>query len=485
MEVGLINSTGRYLTAEFFGFRINATATTLGKKQCWFIEPGDNNVFYIRSHLGRYLSGDEKGNVSCTSESKGPNEQFIIEYCPENSGRWALRNQQTSRYFGGNEDLLKCYEKEPTSMEWWIPHLAIHPQINLQHVHRKTVACLKDNSLLCLKTIPWGSDSLITIDWEGKDGEAKYSLKSANNLYLEQNGDLKENSSQACLYRLEVICGLKGGLAFKDEAEKYLTAVGPYGKMQTRKGTIGMEESFIFQNSYPQGAMLAQNHRNVSIRQGVSLLANQQELEDNEIHQLEFEKESGGWSFRAANGKLWTVVNDGIDAIADKKSKHILFDLEYFSDGWMAVKARVSKKYLTLKDSSGKLSAASTHPEKFLFSMINRPIIVLRTEYGFIGYNQYDMSIKCDNNLSHTFFLEHRNGEYHIKEKQNTGNYCWTVTSNKKVMLHDGVAYPFYFEHSSQNKFVIRTQANVYIKCEQNGTVKAEANRQNATEIEF
>jgi len=61
-KIGLLNEHGKYLTAETFGFTINAAGTSLRRKQLWTVErdPLDEDTVYLRSHLGRYLAGDRK-----------------------------------------------------------------------------------------------------------------------------------------------------------------------------------------------------------------------------------------------------------------------------------------------------------------------------------------------------------------------------------------------------------------------------------------
>ena len=90
--VGLVNGQHKYLTAETFGFKINANGVGLKKKQLWSIEPfpvkntTDNDVselehVAIKSHLGCYLAVDTFGNLVCDSKEMTKGACFAITIC--------------------------------------------------------------------------------------------------------------------------------------------------------------------------------------------------------------------------------------------------------------------------------------------------------------------------------------------------------------------------------------------------------------------
>ena len=106
--VGLINSRYKYLSAETFGFKINANGKTMKKKQVmtimtilkiynmycqvWVLEPyGDGDSICLKSHLQKYLAVDQFGNVTCENEEKDESAKFEISVCDDFSGRWAFR----------------------------------------------------------------------------------------------------------------------------------------------------------------------------------------------------------------------------------------------------------------------------------------------------------------------------------------------------------------------------------------------------------
>ncbi|KAE8737596.1 hypothetical protein FOCC_FOCC016948 [Frankliniella occidentalis] len=129
--IGLINSKFRYLTAETFGFKINANGASLKKKQVWTLEPaaGGDSVIYLRSHLDKYLAVDSFGNVTCESDEKDAGSRFQISVADDSSGRWALRNVVRGYFLGASADKLTCTAKAPGENEFWLVHLAARPQL--------------------------------------------------------------------------------------------------------------------------------------------------------------------------------------------------------------------------------------------------------------------------------------------------------------------------------------------------------------------
>lgn len=265
IQFGLINCDNRYLTAEAFGFKVYASAPSLKKKQIWTLEQDevDNSVVYLKSHhLGRYLSANKDGNVSCEAEKPEESCRFIIS--AQSDGRWALQSDMHKRFFGGSEDKLSCFAQTITETELWAVHLAIHPQANLLSVSRRRYAHLspQEDEISTDSNIPWGVHSLITLVYQDK----KYCLKTCDSRYLRNDGKLVKDPDNSTAYTLE----FKGGkLAFKDCTGKYLTPMGPTGTLKAgRSSKPGKDELFDLEESHPQVVFMASNKRYISIRQG-------------------------------------------------------------------------------------------------------------------------------------------------------------------------------------------------------------------------
>ncbi|XP_018591869.1 fascin-2b isoform X1 [Scleropages formosus] len=468
LQFGLINHENRYLTAEAFGFKVNASAPSMKKKQIWMLEQDeqDSQVMYLRSHLGRYLASDKDGKVSCGAEKPETDCRFLI--VAQSDGRWALQSEPYLRYFGGSEDYLSCFSQAIGESELWAVHLALHPQANLLSVSRKRYAHLSraEGEISVDSNIPWGVDSLLTLAY--LDG--RYCLKTSDNRFLNHDGKLVMESSRGTGYTLELKAGK---LAFKDCEGKYLTPMGPTGTLRSgRCSKPGKDELFELEESHPQVVFQAANNRFVSIRQGVSVSANQDDETDMETFQMEIDKETRKCMFRTKGGNYWTLVSHGgIQSTATEVAANTMFEIEWLGRR-VALRASNGKYVCTKKN--GQLAAVSEtegENEQFLLKLINRPILILRGENGFVCHHRNSNTLDANRSIYDIFTLHFSDGAYHIK---GANGRFWYVSSSGLVCSDGDTPEDFFVEFLEHGHVGIKGKNGKYLRGDQGGTLKGD-----------
>ncbi|KAJ4940782.1 hypothetical protein JOQ06_027074 [Pogonophryne albipinna] len=468
LQFGLINHEGRYLTAEAFGFKLNASAPSLKKKQIWTLEqdPQDPQVVYLRSHLGRYLASDKDGRVTCEADGQNTDCRFLI--VAQSNGSWALQSEPHLRFFGGSRDHLSCFAQLITDAELWAVHLALHPQANLLSVARKRYAHLsmEDGEIAVDMNIPWGVAALLTLVYQ----EGKYCLKTCDSRFLSNDGKLVTQSGRATAYTLELKCGK---LAFKDCEGKYLSPMGPTGTLRSgRCSKPGKDELFDLEESHPQVVLTAANGRYVSIRQGVSLAANQEDETDMETFQMEIDKETRKCTFRTSQGNYWDLVaHGGIQSSATEVSATSMFSVEWLGHK-VALKANNGKYICTKKN--GQLLAVSDsigEDEQLTLKLINRPMLILRGENGFICHHKNSNLLDGSRSVYDIFSLQFSNGAYHIR---GVDGRFWYVNSSGLVCSDGEVPEDFTIELLEHGRLAIRGKNRKYLRGDQGGALKGD-----------
>jgi len=491
--IGLVNSKFKYLSAEKFGYRTNANGKSLKKMQIWLLEPAeDGKSVTLKSHMEKFLAVDQFGNVTCDQEEKDENSRFEITVCDDNSGRWAFRSITRGYFLGANGDSLQCVAKSPGAQELWHVHLAARPQVNLFSLGRKRYAHLSvpdQDEIWVEENVPWGEDTLFTLEF--REEANKYAIHTCTNQYLQKDGKLTSQVNKDCYFS----CEYHGGyIALRDLEGQYLSPIGSRAVLKSRSKTANKEELFSLEDSLPQAAFVAASQnppKYVSVKQGVDLTANQEEISEHESFQLEFDTEAKKWYMRTTQDKYFVLQpggNGGIQASETKRCPNALFELLWHSDGSISFVAANGKFVGTKK--SGHLFANCDVIEdnaRFFFYLINRPILVLKCEQGFVGYKN------VASGSSNVLECNKANYETLIVEREEQGKVHFKGQNGKYLRFGDGgltadseTPTDFYLELRDPTHMCIKNGEGRYVMSEKNGTISlGSTDEQGATRWEY
>ncbi|OWA51106.1 Protein singed [Hypsibius exemplaris] len=494
--VGLINSKQRFLTAETFGSKVNVTGTSLRKKQLWILTPGrEPNVVALRSHLGRFLSLDQYGNVTCEAESPGEGEYFVIVEAGDESGRWGFRNEKYQYFLTGDGEKLAGKSKANPDSDYWTVHLTTHPICTLRSAGRKRYARVRGDEMQCDQDVPWGRDSLLTLEFtphhHGQQQRSSYSIKTYSGLYLSRSGKLVPEGPTVDPTTAYTLVFHAGQAAFKDATGKFLSPFGNEATLKCKNGAVTKSELFILEHAQPQCSLLAHNGRAVSMRQGVDLSANQDGISEHEVFQLECDRAHHCWRLRTGHNKYWTVqgTTNGLQANGDYGMEGSTFALAYPANGSVALRSLKNGKFVVVRPTGHLFAQADSvnTGEHFQLLMSNRPVLGLRCAYGFVGLkstggggaNKLECnksafeSVKLENGPDGAVFLQASNGLY----LDAGDDHCLNADSKDPK--------PFYIQFRDSGRITLKTPNGYYAVAEQTGLLKASATEQNATEWDY
>lgn len=149
--------------------------------------------------------------------------------------------------------------------------------------------------------------------------------------------------------------------------------------------------------------------------------------------------------------------------------------------------------------SSGYSHLLTGEDEKLTLKLINRPMLILRGENGFICHHRNSNTLDASRSVYDIFTLQFNNGAYHIKGqikrplKQRTATeYCfctihwfvfyqtgvdgrfWYVNSAGLVCSDGEVPEDFTLELLEHGRLAIRGKNGKYLRGDQGGTLKGD-----------
>lgn len=475
--LGFRDTNGKYLTVETFGDALNINGKSMKKKQIFQLEQDEGaEKVYIRTPNGRYLTAKEDGTWAANAEDKGPNELFSIE--AQADGRWALKSAH-GYYCGGAGEKIDSFTKVIAEDRLFVVNLAVHPQIAVWNVNRKTFLHLEGDVINGDEVIPWGSDAMITLHFFET---GKYGLRACNGKFLRSDGALTDNEDDPTTQFTLKFYG--GQVAFLSSAGKLLTCLGGKGTARaTKPEPPSKDELFVMEDSHPQIKMTSWQGKKVSIRSSIEVTANQPDTTDTECFQLEIDS-NGLWNLRSNNNKFWYAKDDGtIMADGDSKAPAASkFTIEWIKNS-LAIKAS-NGKYVSVKK-SGQLvakDASITDEASFIYELINRPLLVLRGTYGFVSTTEKSQQLMCSSSKAKVYSMQVVKGTCHIQDEAG----YWAPSDDGSVVSVKGSApFPFYLEFVSLSKFAVKYYTAsgdaLYLKSNQNGTLSADGTKVDAS----
>ena len=438
---------------------------SLKKKQTFTLITADGGV-HLKTHLGKFMYGDNDGNVKGDADAPSADTQWSI--VPQPDGTWGLKSAKNF-FFHGQADKLSAFvggDDVPADGKW-VVHLAMHPQINVYSTMRKRYLHATADGLLCDEDVPWGADALLSLIFFTEHPTGRYGLMTSTGTYLENSGKLVAQPNPNC----EFLLGFHDDqISLCDNSGRFLQCIGAQGMAKVNKERITKDELFKIQDSEPQFTIRnIVKDMQVSVRNGAEVKADQKTTDIQDTERFQLEVDDGVVHIMSDKLKYWAPRADGSLAIeSDKQSADTAFVVDYSAGNTVKFVHKATGKHIITKPNGAMFAVGDGSEESAVFELtiINRPTIILRGQYGFLGLKGLSGRVECNRSGTQVFRLQSKDGEYYLQTED--GLY-WTVDQ-------DGVAatstspVAFFFEFVQRSKALIKhKETGMYLEGEQNG----------------
>ena len=250
----------------------------------------------------------------------------------------------------------------------------------------------------------------------------------------------------------------------------YLQCTGADGLAKVLKTTRSKDTYFKIQDSEPQFTIRnIKKQMQVSARNGDEVKADQKPTDIQDTERFQFEVTDGLVHIMSQKLKYWAPRDDSSIAVeTDKQSANTAFVIDYSAGNTIKIIHHATGKHVFAKPNGAMFASGdgSEDSSDFELTIINRPSLILRGQFGFLGLKGASGRVECNRSQPEVFKVEAKNGEYYLSNSD--GKY-WTVDEDG-VAAVSSAPVAFFFEFVQRSKALIKhKESGRYLEGEQNG----------------
>ncbi|XP_054420108.1 fascin-3 [Pteronotus mesoamericanus] len=472
LRVGLISWAGSYLTYEPYKNTVTATAKGLGRRQTWEIlvsnEHDTQAVVRLRGLQGLYLLCEADGSLCYDRPRTSHHGCFLLRF--HRNGKWTLQCIISGRYLESDGQDVFCNSRVLSAYHMWTPRPALHVHVilysPLNHCYARADPTVGrvwvDAPVPCL-----GECGFLLHFQDGC-----YHLETSTHCFLSHLDRLVSQPSTQTAFHMQVRPG--GLVALSDGEGGMLYAQGPRLLLGLGSSPHRGEEWFILQRCPTWVSLRARTRKFLSVIYDVEVYAASEHLTSMSLFQFESDNESPALQLRSANGCY----------LAQRRHRAVLANghpLEsdtFFRMHWNCGRIILQSpngRFLGIAPNS-LLMASATIPgpnEEFGIRLANRPFLILRGRYGYVGLSPERDLMQCNMDQPNCIhLLPCRQGIYHFQAQ---GGSFWSITSFGTFRPWGKFALNFCIELQGSNLLTVLAPNGFYMRSDRSGTLLADS----------
>ncbi|KAJ7329406.1 hypothetical protein JRQ81_015580 [Phrynocephalus forsythii] len=424
MQIGLVNWTGGFLTAESYGDGVSVLGSSLGRKQIWALEvaakEGKRTRVALVGHQGQRLQAEADGTVRCGWLPSDSRSHFLLEVHP--SGAWTLQQPDSQKYVGSDGEDVFCVSWGLSSHHMWMPQLAVHAHVALFHPSSQLYARADPelNRVWVDTPVPCLEECGFVLRF--RSGACH--LETSGHKFVSRAERLARMPSAETAFQLTL---RPGGLAFLADREgRVLYPQGSRGLLCLGHQPQGNEEWFVVERC-PLWVTLRtmRAKRYLSILRDSEVYAGSKKATPTSPFLLEFGPDAQMVQLKGIHHRYLAQQRPCQRVAANGSCEEAESRFRIWWHFGSVFLQAANGCYLG-RLPVGRVVARAMHPgpkEEFGVRLANRPFLVLRGQYGYVGSSAGQEVLQC-NALEPDCveLLPCQPGVYHFQSKAGGGD---------------------------------------------------------------